>query len=244
MPRTLLALLLVLLPGTAAAQAPPPPPPTQEATAELAFVGTTGNASTSTLLLGGEHIARIAPWVLKNRAAFIRNESEDVLTAKSLLYGFRAERTFSTRLAAFGEYGYFRDRFAGVSSRNGIAGGLAFKLVSTTVHQWSVDGALGYLNEQRLTGDDVSSATYGTGSRYRWTISPTATFDDDLALTGTFARGEDWRLVHIASITARLTDLLSLKASHTIRFANDPPPGFKKTDTATAIALVAKFTRN
>jgi putative salt-induced outer membrane protein YdiY len=35
----------------------------------------------------------------------------------------------------------------------------------------------------------------------------------------------------------------SLKASSALRFANFPPPGFEKTDTTTAIALVASFKR-
>ena len=38
-----------------------------------------------------------------------------------------------------------------------------------------------------------------------------------------------------------LTGLLSLKVSHNIRFANQPPPGFENTDTVMAVALVAKF---
>jgi len=44
-------------------------------------------------------------------------------------------------------------------------------------------------------------------------------------------------LAHVA----RITTLFSLKASHTIRRMNAPVPGFKSTDTTTAIALVAKF---
>jgi len=180
---------------------------------------------------------------VKNRVAFIRNKAEDVKTAESLLYGLRTERTINPRLAAFGEYVYFHDAFAGVDHRNGVTGGLMFKLVDTAVHHLSVDAGLGYLNEQRLAGDDVSSATYGFGSNYKWTISPTATLEDDSRLIGTFANADDWRFVNLLSLTARLTQLLSLKVSNAIRYAHFPPPGFKTTDTTTSIALVAKFAR-
>ena len=63
----------------------------------------------------------------------IRNKSEDVLTAESMLFGFRAERILTNRLSAFGEYVYFQDEFAGVDSRNGVTGGLAIKLFEDAV---------------------------------------------------------------------------------------------------------------
>ena len=238
------SVLLTLFPVYAWAQAaPPPPPPSQEATAELAFVGTTGNSSTNTFSVAGEHIARPTAWVIKNRVAFLRNESEDLLTAKSLLYAFRSERSMTARLSTFGEYAYFTDEFAGIDHRNSIAGGVAFKVVETAAHKLAADTSLGYLNEQRLTGDDVSSATYGFGSIYQWTISPTATLQDEARLTGTFATGEDWRFLHVVSLTSQLTELFSLKVSNTVRYLHFPPPGFTGTDTTTSIALVAKFSR-
>src|SRR5262245_52593725 len=163
--RSLVALSIVLaVAAPAFAQAaPPPPPPRQEGTAEFAFVGTSGNATNTTFSIGGEHIARTDPWLFKNKAAFVRNEAEDVLTAQSFLYLFRAERALNAKLSAFGEYSYFQDEFAGVDHRNGIVGGLAIKLVDRAPHKLTADVGLGYLNEKRLTGDDVSSATYGFG---------------------------------------------------------------------------------
>ena len=62
-------------------------------------------------------------------------------------------------------------------------------------------------------------------------------------MTGLFDRAEDWRIGNLASLTAKLTDVLSLKASYAVRYANFPVPGFKTTDTTTSIALVAKFAR-
>jgi putative salt-induced outer membrane protein YdiY len=45
----------------------------------------------------------------------------------------------------------------------------------------------------------------------------------------------------MAAITARLTQLFSLKVSNTVRYSHAPVPGFKHTDTNTSVALVAKF---
>lgn len=224
-----------------AAPAPPPPPPRREGTAEFAFVGNTGNSSSQTIGLSGDFIYRPDTWVIRNRAAFIRNESDDELTAESFLYLFRAEKALSARLSAFGEYGYFRDEFAGVDHRNAVTGGVSYKVVDLPAHQFFVDGGLGYLNEQRLAGDDVSSATYSGGGGYKWKISPTAEFTEDARFTGTFAEAEDWRFLNVVALTTRINALFSLKISNTIRYAHMPVEGYGTTDTSTAVALVAKF---
>ena len=243
-----LLCVLVCLPLPAFAQAPaaapaapPPPPPKQEGTAEFAFVGTTGNASTQTIGLNGEFIVRPEQWVITNKAAFIRNESESELTAQSFGYLFRAARTLSPRLSAFGEYAYFRDTFAGVAHRNSLVGGMSYKIVDLPKHVFFTDAGLGYMNEQRLAGDDVSSATWSLGAGYKWKISDTAEFTEDFRMTGLFTDAADWRVLQVAAITARLTQLFSLKVSNTVRYAHAPVPGFQTTDTSTSVALVAKF---
>jgi putative salt-induced outer membrane protein len=226
------------------AQAPaaaPPPPPKQEGTAEFAFVGTTGNASSQSIGLSGEFIARPDQWVVTNKVALVRNEAESVLTAESFGYLFRAARTLSPRLSAFGEYAYFRDEFAGVRNRNSLVGGVSYKVVDLPAYVFFTDAGLGYMNEQRTDADTVSSATWSLGAGFRWKISPTAEFSDDVRMTGLFVDSSDWRLVQAAAVTARLTKTFSLKVSNTIRYAHQPVPGFKNTDTNTAVALVAKF---
>jgi putative salt-induced outer membrane protein YdiY len=239
---------LAVVPGgpAAAVQAspappPPPPPPRHERTAEFAFVGTTGNAEAQTLGVGGEYIFRPAAWVIRDKAAFVRNESEGVLTVEQFGNVFRGDRALSPRAAVFGEYTYFRDRFAGIDHRNQVLGGVSYKIVNLPAQQFFVDGGLGYTSEQRSVGGDISTGTYATGVGYRWKISPTADFADDLRVTGGFDAGEDWRIVQMASLTARITTLFSLKLSNTIRYNNMPVPGFEDTDTTTSVALVAKF---
>lgn len=238
----LASLSPALLPAHARAQAaPPPPPPRHEVTADVAFVGTTGNSSTSTFAAGAEYIARPARWLLKNRARVVRNTTEGNVTAESLLYAFRAERAITNRVSAFGSLGLFRDVPAAVALQTMVNGGLSFKVYEDARQSFIADAGLGYLNEDRLIGDDISSATYGGGTSYTLKLSDTAELSDDLRVIGTFARSDDWRVDHIFAVTAKLTTIFSLKASTGVRYANFPPPGKKKTDTTTAIALVASF---
>ncbi|HOG28086.1 MAG TPA: DUF481 domain-containing protein [Vicinamibacterales bacterium] len=235
-----LAALCVPLPASAE-PADPPPPPRHEGTAELSYVGTSGNSSTQTIGLGGEFICRPDQWVITNKAAFVRNKSESELTAETYVYLFKAARTISSRLAGFGQYDYFRDEFAGMLHRHSLLGGVQYKIVELSEHLVTADGGLGYVNEQRIAGADLSLASWSAGAAYRWKISETAEFTDDVQLLGLFSERGGWRLKQSASVTARLTELLSLKVANTIRYVSQPVPGFKSTDTMTSIALVAKF---
>ena len=208
---------------------------------EFAFIGTTGNASTQTIGLGGEVIVRPRQWVVRTRGAFNRNKAEAALTAESIQYLLRSDRELGTRASVFGEYTFFRDEFAGIEHRNSAVGGLAYKIVNEDGHLLSLDGGLGYLNEHRLSDPDVSTATYEAGGKYTWQISENAELNEDVRFTGVFDQPNDWRAVNVVAISARLNSMFSLKAYHTVRYTNASLAPFKTTDTNTAIALVAKF---
>ena len=231
------------VPAIASAQAAPPPPPKQEGTAELAFVGTSGNSSTSTFSVGAEHIVRPTDWVIKNKALLVRSTAEGTTTAESLLYAFRAERKITDKVAAFGELGLFRDKPAGIDSRAALTGGLAFKVLDTARAKFGADVGIGYINEHRVVGDDISSATFAAGTDLRVKLSETANLTDEVRFTSILENSDDWRVAHTIAVSAKLTTVLSLKVSNQVRFANFPPPGFKKTDTTTAVAVVAAFKR-
>jgi putative salt-induced outer membrane protein len=239
---------LIALPLVASAQPappppapPPPPPPRHEGSAELSFLSTTGNASAQTLGLGGDYFFRPEAWVFRTRTAYVRNESDDELTAESFLLLFRAEHLVTDRLSVFGEYGYLRDRFAGIEHRNQLLGGVAYKLITAAPHLLVADAAIGYANEQRTLGDDLSSAVWNGGLAYTLKLSANADLTNDFRFNQSLAEAGDWRVGNVVGVTARLTTLLSLKFSNTVRFVNQPPPGFDTTDTITAVALVAKF---
>jgi putative salt-induced outer membrane protein YdiY len=250
MARTLaLTAFLLALATTAWAQspapapAPPPPPPALEGSAEAAFVSTTGNSSTQSFGIAGDVTSRPAPWVLRFKSGYIRNEAEDVLTAESFFFLGRAARQLSPRLSAYGQYDYLRNLFAGIEHRNSLEGGLSFLAVDNTVHRLRLDAGLGYANEQRSVGDALSTALATFGAGYRLRLSETAEFTDEGRFALSLSEGEDWRFENVAAVTARLTGIFSLKVSNTIRYVNAPVPTFEKTDTVTSVALVAKFAR-
>jgi putative salt-induced outer membrane protein len=245
---TLLAFLwLNVVAGAAHAQTPappqqpPPPPPRTEGSAEFAFVGTSGNSSTQTLGVGGEYIYRPSPWETSTKLKYVRNESDDELKAQSLVLVLRAQRPIRPKLAGYGQYGYQRDRFAGIRNRNAAEAGLAYTWIDRAPHKLSVDAGLGYAHEDRIAGTDLSTATLSTGGTYTLKISDTSEFGEDGHVVFSLSDGSDWRYANTAALTAKVTTIFSLKLSNAIRYVHQPVVGFKNTDVITAIALVAKF---
>ena len=220
---------------------PPPPPPRTEFAGDFAFVGTAGNSDTHSLGLGAEYIHRPQDWEIRSKIGYVRNDSDSELTAESTAFLFRASHAVGHRLAYYGEYNFLRDRFAGISSRNDVVGGISYLFVDTPRQQFMGNIGLGYSNEQRLVGDDLSTAIWTTGENYRLKLSGTAEFSDDFVFNEALSDAGDWRISHVAAVTAKLTSLFSLRVSNTVRYVHQPVDGFQSTDSITAISLVARF---
>jgi putative salt-induced outer membrane protein len=237
-----LAFVVMLLPAAARAQAPAPaPPPLREGTAEFAYVGTSGNSATESIGLGGEYIYRPDPWTFTTKATYVRNKSEEELKAESVDFAFKASRALNPRLSAFGRYGFLHDRFAGIEARNIIEAGLSYALITPAPHSLVVDGSFGYAHESRTVPPDLSDPTAAVGALYKLKLSEAVDVSDDARFSVALSNGDDWRFANIAAVTSKLTTILSLKVSNTVRYVHAPAATFQTTDTITAVALVAKF---
>lgn len=242
--RPTLLLMCLVIPAAVQAQPvtpPPEPPPRWERKGELSFVATGGNTDTQTLGLGTSIVWRPSPWTTEARIAFVRSEADDVLTAKSLVTEFRESRAFNARLEAFGRLGYLTNEFAGIDHRTAIDGGIGYKVLTGPVHTLRFDGGLGFARETRVTGEGLSDPIANLGAGYKWQVSTTADITNATLFTASLDEASDWRVGNGIAVTAALTDLLSLKLSHEVKFVNQPVPGFERTDTLLTFALVAKF---
>ena len=157
------------------------------------------------------------------------------------MLSLRAQRPIQPRLAGYGQYGYQRDRFAGILDRNTVEGGLAYSFLHLAPHTLVVDAGIGYANEQRVLGNNLSTATAGAGGLYTLKLSKTSDLSEDGHFNFSLSDGSDWRFANAVALTAKVTTTFSLKLANTIRYLNLPTLGFKNTDAVTAIALVAKF---
>jgi putative salt-induced outer membrane protein len=244
MKRLLWGIALGLLPTLVHAQTPAPEPtpvPLFAGKGELSFVQTGGNTSTQTLGFAAEGEYRPAPWSLKLNLAFVRAETDEEVKAKSFLAGLRGTRKIADPLEVYAEAGYLKNTFAGIDNRFSLGGGVLWTFVKTPQHLLKGDVGLAWVRELRVTGDNLSFLAGKLGGSYKFTLSKTAEFTDDAAFLFDFSDSGDWRFNNVAAVSASMTTVFSLKASHTLAYIRKPAPGFGRTDTITAAAIVAKF---
>ena len=225
--------------------APPPekPPPRLEASAQLTFLDTRGNATSQSIGAGGDVIWRPDPWAFTAKAAFAQSESEGELTTRSLTALLRGSRALNARLSVYGQYDYLRDVFAGVEQRHVIEGGISWLALEAPPHTLGFDTGLGYLYERGPDDEDLSSATLSLAAAYRWAISPTSQLTYEPRFLLPLAETGAWKFGQEAALVVAINTTLALKLSHTLRYSAEPPEGFKTTDTIMAVSLVAKLER-
>lgn len=153
----------------------------------------------------------------------------------------RGARALSERFEAFARGDYRKDRFAGIESRWSGEGGIAYALFPSPPHRLKFEGALGYVTERRVDAPDHDFPSARLGAVYEWRISRSAVYAEELSFIDDLDRTSDWRIVNAGSLTADVSAVLALKLSFAILYSNEPVPGFKKRDTTTSAAIVAKF---
>lgn len=237
-----LATMVLLASSAALADEPPAgPPPVWSGKAEASYVGTTGNTNVQTVGAGLEIDYKKDVWDALAKGAYVQGKTDGVTTAKTIAGELRGARHLSPRFELFVQGDYFKNEFAGIDNRLSGIGGGAYSVVKTDAHELKFQIGAGYTKENRTEGDDKSFASGQAGLLYKWKVSSTTDLTEEFSYVDSFKDSSDWRIANTFSVSVAINKILSLKASHTLAYLNEPVPGFGKTDTITSIALVAKF---
>jgi putative salt-induced outer membrane protein len=247
--KRLLLVAVLVSPALLAVDAPPAPapPPLWSGKAELSYVSTSGNTSTQTIGAAGELLYQPSPWSVLFRGTFVRAEADGDLKARSVSGLLRGARDLSPRLGLFVQAGYLENTFSGIDHRIAGEGGISYAVVKSDRHLLKAELGLGYTKEARLLGDDLAFASARIGLGYKCVISKTAEFTDDASFVEDLKTSDDWRIQNVASVSASVSSIFSLKISHALNYVNRPAlrtapdDYFGKTDTVTSAAVVAKF---
>jgi len=246
--RFVLSLSLLCAAAAAAAQAPcpcpaptPTPTPLWTGNAQLSYAGTSGNTDTSSFGAGFQLFYKPSPWTFSAEFAMLRASTDDIVTAESYAGKLRASRDLTARIDVFAEGIYYRNTFAGVDSRVGGTAGAGYKIIDEKSLLLRVEAGIGYTHEDPVIGDSFDYAAARAGLNFAWKFSKSAQFTEDVSFTDDLDNSDDWLFRSTTALAADLTSIFALKASYIYLYDNVPTPGFKKRDTITSIALVAKF---
>lgn len=234
----LIATALAVAPTVDAADAPAKP---WKGSLGLSYLSTSGNSSTQSF--GAEFgLTRIPdPWGLEVSAKLLRAEDSGTLKAERYQAGIRGTRALDERWQAFVGASALKDKFAGIDLRGVLEAGMTYKFLLGPVHMLSFDMGLTWTSQNPTAGKTYSYVGGLGGVNYAWNISTTSALTEAFKFYPNFDTTSGWRLTSETALKASLSELLALKLGYEFRYDNRPEPGFRKTDTATTVSLVATF---
>jgi putative salt-induced outer membrane protein len=232
----IIALLIIAAPVIAAEQEAPVSP--WAGKARLGYLATSGNTDNSNLNTAFEIGYSAGSWVHAFDAAAIFATEDSATTAEAYAVGWKSERALSEVNFLYGRLDWRKDRFSGYDQQFAQTVGYGRHLIDTERH--SLNGEIGFGARQSdlADGTEESETILTGGLYYKWILSETATFTQDLAVesgsTNTYMESK-------TALSARLVRNLALVASYTIKSNSEVPVGTEKTDTFTALSLEYAF---
>jgi putative salt-induced outer membrane protein len=212
--------------------------------ASLGYLATSGNTDNSNLNTAFEISYTAGQWVHFFDAAAIYADEDSDTTAEAYAVGWKSERKLSDANFLFGRLDWRKDRFSGYEEQFSQTVGYGRRLIDKERH--SLNGEIGVGARQSelvdplgLGNGETESETILTGGLYyKWALSETAEFTQDLLAE---SGSENTYFESKTALSAKLVGNLALVVSYTIKNNSDVPLGTEKTDTFTALSLEYSF---
>jgi len=228
--------------GRASAQAPAPePPPPWELKLGASFVGTSGNSDTSSTGADFDAYRQWDVWRLEGAASAVLTSQNGEQTAEQYLAGIRAKRSLTDRISATSGLKLQRDRLSGLDLRSLLDGGLAYLLVKRP--EWELNGltTMVWSHENRTTGEVLDEAQAALQLVNKYVFGSSGETSQRFTFYPNFSNATAYRSEAELTAQASMNKRLALKFGFLWRYAHDPVPGFKRTDTTTTASIVVRW---
>ena len=236
--RSLVMVAALAAPVSLMAQAQEEPESPWAGKVTLGYLATSGNTETSTLNTGFEVGYTKGKWDHLLTAKAINSSEDNVTTAESYAIGWKSERNLTDHDFLFGRLSLIDDRFGGYATQFSQTVGYGRRLINTDKHKLNAEIGGGARQSELQNGVSENEAIFHGGLYYKWHLSETAEFRQNLT-----AEGGDINtlVISVTELSARLVGDLALVASYTIKHNTDVPPTTEETDTYTALSLEYAF---
>ena len=236
--RDLIMAAALAAPMSLMAQAQPEPESPWAGTVTLGYLATSGNTETSTLNTGFEVGYQAGKWEHGFDASAIKASESEITTAEAYSANWISERNLTDHDFLFGRLSWRKDRFGGFNTQFSQTVGYGRRLLDTDKHKLNGEIGAGARQSELQDGTSENETIFRGGMYYKWLISETAEFRQDLTVEAgklnTYVESE-------TALSAQLIGDLALVASYTIKHNSDVPPTAEETDTYTALSLEYTF---
>jgi putative salt-induced outer membrane protein len=204
----------------------------------LGYLATTGN--TNTRSLNGQVLAgyRSDPWQDMLSFQALKSSQNGMTTAENYDLNGQSDYSITANNYMFGMLDYLRDTFSGYQRRTSEILGYGHRLLATDTQQLDVEAGAGL--RQTLDTDNTSDSglVEMLAASYLWKFTEKSNFSENLSVV----HGTDSTFTQsVTALTTNLAGDFALSMSYTVKHNSSAPPGFKNSDTITAISLVYTF---
>lgn len=236
--RMILVFAVLAAPMSLLAQEPQEETSSWAGKATLGYLATSGNTDNATLNTGFQVSYSAGKWEHLAEAAAINASENNVTTAEAYDLGWKSERNLTEHDFLFGRLSWRKDRFGGFDTQFSQSVGYGRRLLHLDKHRLNAEVGVGARQSKQQDGTEESETIFRGGLYYKWLLSETAEFRQDLTAE---SGAENTYLVSVTALSARLFGDLALVASYTIKHNTDVPPLTENTDTYTALSLEYTF---
>jgi putative salt-induced outer membrane protein len=209
--------------------------------AQVSYLSANGNTKSSTLGASNEFEYKWTHLSMGLNAGGLGTQSQHVITAEQYYANEKLAVNLTARNYAFERAGWDKSRFSGIANRVDSSLGLGRELLKTSRNDLILELGGGFVNEQRIASERQSFASGRAYGKYVHTISPTGNFSQDAEYLHNFKRSQGYRVNTETALVSAMSTHMSLKVSYVVKYLNEPAPGFGKTDTMTAAALIFNY---
>ena len=178
------------------------------------------------------------PWSYDGKALFVKREEDGDATDERYEAVGSANYYFSERMYAYGRLQWRKDLFGGVREEYIPSAGLGRVLIDTGAHHLKGEIGVGYKFAELEDGTDEDNPVATGGLKYKWKISESAEFIQNLSTEWTQDN------TYVESETALRTTIignLGAKFSYVVKHNTDVTDDSANTDFYTTFALDYAF---
>ncbi|MFP8968197.1 YdiY family protein [Pokkaliibacter sp. CJK22405] len=145
------------------------------------------------------------------------------------------------RTSAFLYSSYEQDRFSGYDYQGTVAGGYTRRWISTEDQTLDLSAGPGFGFNEKDDGASAGFALVRASLNYKYKLSPTAQFSQNLSTDWALDSSENSRVHSETALKVNIYSALALKTAFTVDYNSEVDPGIKKTDTQSSVTLVYTF---
>ncbi|MBB4657704.1 DUF481 domain-containing protein [Parvularcula dongshanensis] len=217
---------------------------------DFSFANATGNTENMTLILRGrlESRGRIVNHKFEAGARYAESgppDGERSQTQEAAFASYQLDATIADKAYAYGRTRYDYDAFSGFEQRVFVGGGFGYRFYEREDLNWNIEIGPGVrwteYDEATMPADmrmnEAEFSLYAS-SDFAWDVNDAVGIEQDSRITYTDISAT---FESEFSLTSKLTEKLSARASYLVRHETNPPANREPTDTLLSAGISLGF---